>query len=153
MKNLVNKVSGIVSDAKDAVLESFENGMKLQEFTDMFAKAGDAAKEKSEKYTSDLIGLSPIIEQIGFKTKSINLGVGLNPTVSFNFEKFKDTDPETTQKILDEHKDKLLLGMMVKALVSADEYQKKIKLGSFKFSTISLTVGLAPSISIQLLPK
>lgn len=153
MKNLVNKVSGIVSDAKDVVMESMENGMKLSELTDMFSKAGDAAKEKSEKYTSDLIALSPIIEQIGFKTKSINLGIGLNPTVSFNFEKFKETDPEARQKVLDEHKDKVLLGMMVKALISADDYQSKIKLGSFKFNTITITVGLAPSISIQLLPK
>ena len=153
MKNFIEKVSGAVADAKDSVMEGLENGLKLQELTDMFSKAGDAAQEKSEKYTSNLIALSPIIEQIGFKTKAISLGIGLNPTVTFNFEKFKETDAETRQKILEENKDKILLGMMVKALVSADEYQNKIKLGSFRFSTISITVGLAPSISIQLVPR
>jgi hypothetical protein len=141
MKNLVDRVSGMVSDAKDAVLESLDNSMRLGELTDMFSKAGDAAKERSEKYTSDLIALSPTIEQIGFKTKSINLGIGLNPTVSFNFEKFKETNADTRLRILDEHKDKMLLGTIVKALISADNY------------TIAITVGLAPSIAIQLLPQ
>ena len=67
--------------------------------------------------------------------------------------KSEDVSPERRKEILETHKDKALLGTIVKMLVTTDEYRDKLKLGSFKFSNIDICIGLTPGMTIQLVPQ
>ncbi|MBS1584538.1 MAG: hypothetical protein JSS82_03145 [Bacteroidetes bacterium] len=153
MKELINKVSDRISDAKDAVKDGMEGIFNFEKLTEKFSDMTDSAREKSANFTSDLISLSPIIEEIGFKTKGITLGIGLPPSATFHFAKFKDVDEERRNAIIEQHKEKPLLSVIVKTLITADDYQKKIQLGSFKFDCIEVCIGLTPGVNVQLIPK
>lgn len=149
MKDIFNKVTEKVSDAKNSVLDSFS----LESLSEKFTGMTDAAKEKATTFTNELISLAPILEEMGFKTTGISITMGLPPDVTFHFIKGDDVSPERRRELLELHKDKAMLGTITKMLVTTDEYQDKLKLGSFHFSTIDLCIGLTPGVTIQLTPK
>jgi hypothetical protein len=153
MKDLFNKMTDMALDVKDAMMENFDNLFNMEKMVDKFTEMSDGAKEKYAKYNSDLISLSPIIEEIGFKTKQITLSMGIPPSFTFHFEKTKDISPERREEIMEQHKENKLLRPIVKMIVTADNYQNKIALGSFKFNCIEISLGLTPGVTLQLLPK
>ncbi len=149
MKDFLNKMSEKASDMKDAVSESFS----MDKLSEKIASISDGAKDKITKTTNDLISLSPIIEEMGYKTTSISVTVGLPPDVTFHFQKTADVSAERRAEIMAQHKDKALLGTVVKMLVTTDEYRDKLKLGAFKFNNIDVCIGLTPGMTIQLVPE
>ncbi|MCB9047055.1 MAG: hypothetical protein H6550_13055 [Chitinophagales bacterium] len=153
MKEMFTKISDKVSETTGTMMEGFENLFSLEKLADKFSDMSDASKEKYTKYNNDLISLSPIIEEIGFKTSEIELSMGIPPSFTFHFEKIKDTSPERRQEILAQHSENKLLKPIVKMLIAADNYQDKIKLGSFKFSCIEVSLGLTPGVNLILTPK
>ena len=153
MKELLGKVSGIVADTKDTVLETIENNFSIERLSEKFSEMTEAASDRSAAFTSDLISLSPIIEEIGFKTAGITLSIGLPPSATFHFEKFKEISPERKDEILEQHKDKAMLKIIVQTLLTADSFQNKVKMGTFKFSCIEVSIGLTPGVNVQLVPK
>ena len=153
MKELLGKVSGIVADTKDTVLESIENNFSIEKLSEKFSSMTEAASERSAAFTSDLISLSPIIEEIGFKTAGISLSIGLPPSATFHFEKVKDITPERRNEILEQHKDKAMLKIIVQTIIAADSFQDKVKMGNFKFGCIEVSMGLTPGVNVQLVPK
>lgn len=149
MKDFLNKVTEKASEMKDAAIDS----ISVEKLTEKIASVGDAAKEKITNTTNELISLSPILEEMGYKTTSISVTVGLPPDITFHFEKTAEVSAERRQEIMEQHKDKAMLGTMVKMLVTTDEYRNKLKLGSFKFSNIDVCIGLTPGMTIQLIPE
>ncbi|MBS1781341.1 MAG: hypothetical protein JST70_18585 [Bacteroidetes bacterium] len=149
MKDFLNKMSEKASDMKDAVSESFS----MDKLSEKIASISDGAKDKITQTTNDLISLSPIIEEMGYKTTSISVTVGLPPDVTFHFQKTADVSAERRAEIMAQHKDKALLGTVVKMLVTTDEYRDKLKLGAFKFNNIDVCIGLTPGMTIQLVPE
>ncbi len=148
MKDFLNKMTEKVSEAKDSVLDS----ISLDKITEKLGNISDAAKEKITNTTNELISLSPIIEEMGYKTTSISITIGLPPDVTFHFEKTADVSAERRAEIMEQHKDKAMLGTIVKMLVTTDEYRDKLKMGSFKFNNIDVCIGLTPGMTIQLVP-
>ena len=122
----------------------------LKEKVNLFS---DQAKEKATEYVNQLIEIMPILEEIGFKSSGITLAMSIPPSANVHFQKIKEISPERRTEIIEAHKDKPLFGIIVKALITADEYQSKIKMGSFKFGSIDLHLGISPSVSIKLEPK
>jgi hypothetical protein len=127
-----------------------EHSSKLREY---FNNISGAAGEKSINYSNELIKLTPVIEEVGYRTKGISISVGIPPAVTFHFENFKEIDAVKRQEILDANKDKDFLSIIVKTLVSVDEFQAKLDLGNFRLGSIDLTIGLPPSVNVQLVPK
>jgi hypothetical protein len=153
MKELLDKVTGVVADTKETVMESIENTFSMDKLSEKFSSMTEAASERSAEFTSSLIALSPIIEEIGFKTTGITLSLGLPPSAVFHFQKFQDIAPERREQIMEENKENTMLKVIVSALLTADKYQDKIKMGAFKFSNIDVSIGLTPGVNVQLVPK
>jgi hypothetical protein len=149
MKDFLNKMTDKASEMKDAMVDS----ISLDKITEKLSSIGDAAKEKVTNTTNELISLSPIIEEMGYKTTSISVTIGLPPDIIFHFQKVADVSVERRQELLEQHKDKAMLGTIVKMLVTTDEYRDKLKLGSFKFNNIDVCIGLTPGMTIQLIPE
>ena len=133
--------------------DAMKDTMSLDKITEKLAGIGDAAKEKITNTTNELISLSPIIEEMGYKTTSISITIGLPPDIIFHFQKTADVSAERRAELLEQHKDKAMLGTIVKMLVTTDEYRDKLKLGSFKFNNIDVCIGLTPGMTIQLVPE
>jgi hypothetical protein len=51
--------------------------------------------------------------------------------------------------LLEDHKDKEMLRVIVKGLQKADEVQKAMNLGDYTFRGLSMTLGLPPDMSLK----
>jgi hypothetical protein len=153
VKNVLNKMTQKVSEVKDSMMGVVENMLQLEKLTEKFSSISESTGNLYAQYTSELIALSPIIEEIGFRTTEIEFHLGIPPSFLFHFEKIKDTTPEKKQEILDLHKENRLLAPVVKMLMTADNFQGKIKLGGFKFRSVKINLGLTPGIILILIPK
>jgi hypothetical protein len=153
MKDMLTKMTQKVTEVKDSMKETVENMLNLEKLTEKFSGISEAANNKYAQYTSDLIALSPIIEEIGFKTTGIEINIGIPPSFLFYFEKIKDTTPEKKQEILELHRGNRFLAPVVKMLMTADAFQSKIKLGAFKFRSVKINLSLTPGVSLTLVPK
>lgn len=117
---------------------------------------GDLKEEGKEKFINYVNGLSdiiPIIAQTGYRLKGIDMEVSIPPGVDMHFEKFKNISKEEIDHILEANKDKELLRSIVKALVTADEFHKKLKMGDLLLTDISVNLSLPPKVTIKFLKK
>jgi hypothetical protein len=153
MKDMISKMTQKATEVKDSMKETMENMLSLEKLSDKFSGISDKTTNLYAQYTSDLIALSPIIEEIGFRTTEIDFNISVPPSFVFHFEKIKETTPEKKQEILDLHKENRFLAPVVKMLITADTFQSKIKLGSFKFRSVKINLGLTPGINLVLVPK
>lgn len=153
MKDLLNKISDNVAEKKEAAKEALEANLNLARLNEKFTGMTESAKEKSIEFMNDLLSLPPIIEKIGFTTTEIAISIGLPPDVTFEFEKSDDVTAEEREEILSHHKDKAMLGTIVKTLLMAESYQQKLKMGNFRFTKIQMCIGLTGGVSFLLVPK
>lgn len=154
-ENLGKLIPNGLKETREALLGKAEES--TQQLKDYFSNVGsslnDSAREKTIQYSNELIQLAPLIEEVGYRTTGISISVALPPSINFHFENFKEISAEKRNEILQQHADKELFGVIVKALVTADEFQSKLNLGNFKLGSIDLGIGLPPSVNIQLVPK
>lgn len=153
MKDMLNKMTQKIADVKDTMREGMENMINLEKLTDKFSGFTEATGNMYAQYTSELIALSPIIEEIGFKTTEIEFNISIPPSFIFHFQKLKETTQEKKQEILDLHKENRFLAPIVKMLITADTFQDKVKLGTFKFRSVKINLGLSPGLHLVLVPK
>ena len=149
--DIKNTLKNVLTDTSSLLGIGFDEASNLLKDTlDKFYDVKNLTKEKLTGITNDLIALSPLIEKTGFRTKEINIGVGVPPRIIFHFEKFANVSKEEIETLLNEHEDKTMLKVIVTTLVSADEFQKKLTLGSFKFSEIDIELGVPPEVNVKL---
>lgn len=153
MKDILNKMTQKLTEVKDTLSEGMENTLNLERLTDKFSSFSETTSNIYAQYTSELVALSPIIEEIGFKTTEIEFNISIPPSFNFHFQKLKDTTPEKRQEILDLHKENRFLAPIVKMLMTADTFQGKVALGTFKFRSVKINLGLTPGVNLILVPK
>ena len=123
--DIKNTLKNVLTDTSSLLGIGFDEASNLLKDTlDKFYDVKNLTKEKLTGITNDLIALSPLIEKTGFRTKEINIGVGVPPRIIFHFEKFANVSKEEIEALLKEHEDKTMLKVIVTTLVSADEFQK-----------------------------
>ena len=97
---------------------------KLKDSLSFLSDIKDAGWDKVNILVNDVLGLAPLIEVTGFNMKEISVEAGIPPGILLSFLKEKDADAETIDKMLEEHKDKEMLTLIVRALQKADALQK-----------------------------
>jgi hypothetical protein len=143
-KNLLTDTSALVGEgynqAAALMKETFGN----------FSDVKNITKEKLSGLTNDVLLLIPIIEQTGFRTKEVEVGISVPPRIIFHFEKFSDVSKDAIEKILEENADKTLLRIIVNTLISADQFQQSLTLGNLKFTEIAIEMGIPPEVNVKL---
>ncbi|MBK7569750.1 MAG: hypothetical protein IPI31_18170 [Bacteroidetes bacterium] len=149
--DIKNTLKNVLTDTSSLLGIGFDEASNLLKDTlDKFYDVKNLTKEKLTGFTNDLIALSPLIEKTGFRTKEINIGVGVPPRIIFHFEKFANVSKSDIEALLKQHEDKTMLKVIVTTLVSADEFQSKLTLGSFKFNEIDIELGVPPEVNVKL---
>ena len=151
MKKVLDSVKNVFDETTGLLGEGYQSATGLlKETLSNFYDVKNLTSEKLADMANDLIALSPIIENTGFRTKEINVGVSIPPRIVFHFEKFADVSKDDIDAILKENEDKTLLKVIVTTLVAADDFQKKLTLGNFKFNEIDIEVGVPPEVNVKL---
>ena len=139
----LEKLKQNLRDSMDAVGDQFSNSLSL------LKNLKEAGVEKMNVLVNDILGIAPLIDETGFSMKDISVDIGIPPSIGLSFTKEKEMDPETIDKLLKENSDKELLKLIVAALQKADATQKNMKLGNFKFTGLSMKLGLPPDVSLK----
>lgn len=155
MKDILNRVSeSIGSTITESIVETAESlreqlGNHLSKMNDL----ADSAKEKIAEQVSHILEVTPAVEKLGFSVEGVSVNMGLPPSAVFKFKKLHDVDMVVYEELIKDNENRPLVKNLLRTLISADQCQKKIKMGSFRFSSIEIQVGLTPSVSFQLSPS
>ncbi len=132
-------------------IDKFKAGLK-EKVSSINETISDFKEEGRDKLLNSVNGLTnviPLVAQTGYTLKSVNVELSLPPGITMQFVKQENISKEKRDEILEANKDNELLKSIVKALVMADEFHNKIKMGNLKMSTISISLSLPPKVSIN----
>lgn len=139
-----------MTDLKETVSDVLNfTSDKLTASLSFLKDAKEAGAEKINGCVNDILGLAPLIEVTGFNMKDVSVDAGIPPGMSISFVKEKDVDAETINQLLEDNKDKEMLKLIVRALLKADAMQKGMNMSHYKFSGLSMKIGLPPDISLK----
>jgi hypothetical protein len=116
------------------------------------AKAGavkDAGLTALLETLDDFNSALPVIREAGYALKGISVGIGLPPKVTAAFSVSGDVSAENVERVLAEQADKKLTVLLIKSLYQAWQVQKKIVVVGLKPTSISIEIGLIPSVSVS----
>lgn len=123
---------------------------------DKMSSAGDTLSNLKSKsvdkfldYVNSINDVLPIIAKTGYTLKGMSIDVSIPPGVILEFQKTKDVSKKDIEKILQENKGRPILKLIVDSLVTANEFHKKIKLGSLPFTGILVEVSLPPKVTLK----
>src|SRR5881275_863478 len=91
-------------------------GNTLDDSLSFLSDVKEAGAEKLEAFVNKIQDLAPLLDQMGFNMNELEVGIGIPPEINLVFEKEKDVDAETIEKLLKEHEDKPLLSLIIHTL-------------------------------------
>jgi hypothetical protein len=86
---------------------------------------------------------------MGFNMKEVNVDASFPPGISLSFDKEKEVDAATVEKLLTENKDRQLLSLIVGGLQNADAMQKNMEITGYYFQGLGMKIGFPPDICLK----
>jgi hypothetical protein len=143
----MKKTSKKITDSSEHILNQLKNGLSK------IGDIGTHTKHKFVDYVKDVFDVLPLIEQAGFKTNRLIIGVSIPPSIEIHFSRFKELSEEETKQILELYSDKKMFNLIFKALVMSNEFQGKLSSDTLVFSETCIEISIPPKISIKYLNK
>ncbi len=143
----MKKTSKKITDSSEYILNQLKDGLSK------IGDIGTHTKHKFVDYVTDVFDVLPLIEQAGFKTNRLIIGVSIPPSIEIHFSRFKELSEEETKQILELYSDKKMFNLIFKALVVSNEFQEKLSSDTLVFSETCIEISIPPKISIKYLNK
>jgi hypothetical protein len=116
------------------------------------AKAGelkDAGFALLMEALDDFNAALPAAREAGYSLQTINVALALMPKVTATFAAPDDVKAEEVDRILATHADQRFTIALVKSLYQAWQVQRKVHVAGLKPSSLSVLIGLPPSVTIN----
>jgi hypothetical protein len=143
----MKKTSKKITDSSEHILNQLKNGLSK------IGDIGTHTKHKFVDYVKDVFDVLPLIEEAGYKTNRLIIGVSIPPSIEIHFSRFKELSEEETKQILELYSDKKMFNLIFKALVMSNEFQGKLSSDTLVFSETCIEISIPPKISIKYLNK
>jgi hypothetical protein len=118
--------------------------------TEKIVDASEAGMEKIQEMMAEVDEISPCLSELGYTVEGIKVAVGLIPNVSIDIGGMTKTMPEETyRRIMEEHKDRVVLVSVIKTLQTISELQNKVHFLGMRSDNATITFGLPPKISLN----
>jgi hypothetical protein len=143
----MKKTSKKLTDSSEHILNQLKNGLSK------IGDIGTHTKHKFVDYVKDVFDVLPLIEEAGYKTNRLIVGVSIPPSIEIHFSRFKELSEEETKQILELYSDKKMFNLIFKALVMSNEFQGKLSSDTLVFSETCIEISIPPKISIKYLNK
>ena len=95
----------------------------------------------------------PIVEKAGFRTNRVIVGISIPPSIEIHFSRTKEIDEEYIEQLYEEYKGKTFLKLILKSLLTANNFQNKFSSENFVFAETALEISIPPKVSIKYLNK
>ena len=139
--NIFSKVKDSASALKDKVSDLKEN-IWGDEHKQIIKEFKDSGSDKIKEVLENIGGSAEIFLQSGYELNNVSINMGLPPEIVTTFHFIKDISVEEQNKVLEESKKSSIINLIVSCLLKASDYFDKIKVGDYKMSSVSITLGL-----------
>jgi len=146
---MIKKAKVSLSSVKEKISELKDNiwDEEKSEIINEFKEKGEMKiAELAELLSSD----KELFKEAGFEVSSINASLGLPPDLSVTFRYLGAVSEEAKNDVLLKVKESKMASILLKSLFKASSFPETIKVGQFKVNTITIKLGLIPSIGISL---
>ncbi len=116
------------------------------------AKAGELRETSTTKVIESVNALNtalPILKEAGFEVSGVSIELGLPPCVSAAFAVAKEISEEKLGVLLEEHAEQKLTVLLLTARRQAWRLQSKVHIVGMSPRTISVQLGLPPSVTVS----
>lgn len=145
--SILKKTSKTVTESSEHVLNQLKNG--LSKIGDL----GNSSKNKFVEYVKEVFVVLPLIENAGFRTNRLIVGISIPPSIEIHFSRFKELNEKETEHLLDLYSDKKMFKLIFKALKMSNEFQGKLSSEDLVFSETCIEISIPPKVSIKYLNK
>lgn len=141
MENIINsakeKLNELGGSAGDLLNLNFKESLK--EFG--IEKLNDAWKQIENS--------SDIFKKTGYSITAIDIKLAIPPTLIISLDQVENIGDEEEAKLLEENKEKTILYSILVALFKANAIQQSINSVQYKFSGLTIELGLVPSVDMK----
>ena len=146
-KSIIKKTTEIISDNTDQVINQLKNG--LSKIGDL----GQSTKNKFINYVKDVFDVLPLIEEAGFRTNRLIVGISVPPSIEIHFNRFKELNEVEIENLYKKYKERKMFKLILKSLIMSNDFQAKLSSESLVFSEICIEISIPPKVSIKYLNK
>ncbi|TYA78786.1 hypothetical protein FUA24_10565 [Seonamhaeicola marinus] len=114
---------------------------------------GNNTKDKFLNYVKDIFDVLPQIEEAGFRTNRLIVGISLPPSVEIHVTRFKELDTVEIDNLFEKYKEKKMFKLILKSLIMSNEFQSKLSSDTLVFSETCIEISIPPKVSIKYLNK
>jgi hypothetical protein len=148
-------MDNILDTAKEKLNELSDNitGMTQQMSsllkTEVVDNLKDYGIEKVNEVWSQIESSTEVFARTGYSITAININVAIPPTITLSLDQTENISDDDEEKLLEENKEKTIVYPILVALFKANAIQKSINSVQYKFSGLSIGLGLSPSIDMK----
>jgi len=146
-KSLIKKTTTAVNDSSEQLLHQLKTGLSK------IGDIGTASKNKFISYVKEVFAVLPHIEEVGFRTNRLIVGISIPPSVEIHVSRFKELNEKEMEKLLGQYSDKKMFKLILKALLMSNEFQGKLSSDALVFSETCIEISIPPKVSIKYVDK
>jgi hypothetical protein len=141
-------MENIIQSAKEKIAELTDNVQTLWK-KDVVDSLKEYGIDKLNEIWIELEAATEILKQTGYSITAIDINVALPPIIILNMNQINNISDEDESKILEDNKEKTFIYPLLVALFKANAIQKSINSVQYKFSGLSIGLGVSPSIEMK----
>lgn len=141
-------MDNLIDAAKEKLAELTESATNLFN-RDVIGSLKEYGIEKLNEAWSQIENSSDVFHRTGYSITAIDITLGIPPTLVLSLDQIENIGDEEEEKLLEENKDKTILYPILVALFKANAIQKSINSVQYKFSGLTIGLGLSPNIDMK----
>ncbi len=141
-------MENILDTAKEKLSAISDNIHNLLN-TEVIAGLKDYGIEKINETWAQIESSSAIFQKTGYSITAINIDLSIPPSITLELDQIENISDDEEEKLLEENKDKQLIYLVLVALFKANAIQKSINSVQYKFSGLTIGMGLTPNIEMK----
>jgi len=116
---------------------------------DVMGSVKEYGLEKINEAWTSVENSSGVFQRTGYSITSIEINLCIPPAICLSLEQIENIGDEEEEKLLEENKGNVFLYAILVALFKANAVQKSINSVQYKFSGLTIGLGLTPAIDMK----
>ena len=138
-----------IIDAAKEKLNELVDGVSNSFKTEVLASIKEYSLDKLKDTWTQIENSSEIFQQTGYSITAIDINLAIPPTIILSFDQIENISDEDEEKLLAANKSKPILYSILIALFKANAIQQSINSAQYKFSGLTIELGLSPKIDMK----
>lgn len=138
----------IIDNTKDFISQ-FTNSFSEKFSLDFMSGFKEMGTDRLNSFWKELEEGSTSLARTGYTITDIHIKLGLPPTIAMCLDQVEVISEELEKELLEENKSKPIVYAIMVSLFKANSMQKTIHSSNFKFTGLTMEMGLTPSMEMK----